>query len=104
MWLVHYLSSLRAATASRWVSGHRGGGLRLTFADRPVVAPGGKHLGHPLAGDGLGALEYVVLVAAELSRGTDAGHGTDSMVRVREVYVSLYKDFGRLMSFKNTAT
>jgi len=49
----------------------------LTLADRPVVAPGGEHLGHALAGDGLGALQHVVLVTGELSRGPDAAdrHG-----------------------------
>lgn len=47
---------------------------RLTFADRSVVAPGSKDLGHSLAANGLTALENVVFSATELHHAADAAH------------------------------
>lgn len=46
----------------------------LTFAHRPVVAPGCKHFSHSLAADGFAALENVVLSAAELHLAADAAN------------------------------
>lgn len=51
----------------------------LTSADGPVVAPGGQRLGDPLAGDALGALQHVVVLAGELHVRTDpAQHRTEN--------------------------
>lgn len=48
--------------------------LRLTFADRSVVAPGSKDLSHSLAANGLTALENVVFSATEQHHAADAAH------------------------------
>lgn len=62
----------RCAGAELVRTGHRR--RPLTFAHRPVVAPGCKHFGHSLAADGFAALENVVLSAAELHLAADAAN------------------------------
>lgn len=42
----------------------------LTSADRPVVAPGRKHVAHFHTGDPLGSLQVVALAAGELDAGS----------------------------------
>lgn len=49
----------------------------LTSADGPVVAPGHDDVADPLAGDALGALQVVALVAGELDAGAQPGEGTE---------------------------
>lgn len=49
----------------------------LTSADGPVVAPGHDDVADSLAGDALGALQVVALVAGELDAGAQPGERTE---------------------------
>lgn len=48
--------------------------LGLTSADGPVVAPRSQGVGDSLAGDTLGSLQDVAVIAAELDAGADSAY------------------------------
>lgn len=56
---------------------HKSQDPALTSADGPVVAPGHDDVADSLAGDALGALQVVALVAGELDAGAQPGEGTE---------------------------
>lgn len=57
----------------------------LTSADGPVVTPRSQCVGDSLAGDALGSLQDVAVIAAELDAGAHPVHGdAKKMTLVRE--------------------